>query len=134
MKFIAQQGRHAQQYVACPCRWKGVPHSKLTTRISACDDPRHGNRFALAHPDHREAQLLAPAGRLLGVRADPDIPWLLLSAKSNEGQGAFKNVTFIQRLGTHGGKPPTADADAAHAGKEVRVEYQATYYFYVPGP
>ena len=69
-----------------------------------------------------------------GVRAGPDIPWLLLSAKSNEGQGAFKNVTFIQRLGTHGGKPPTADADAAHAGKEVRVEYQATYYFYVPGP
>jgi hypothetical protein len=62
-----------------------------------------------------------------------DIPWLLLSAKSSEGQGKFSKVSFIQRLGTHGGKAPTADCDAAHVGKEARVDYKATYYFYVPG-
>ena len=62
-----------------------------------------------------------------------DIPWLLLSAKSNEGKGQFARVTFIQRLDTQGGKAPLEGCDAAHAGQEKRVEYEATYLFYVPG-
>jgi len=62
-----------------------------------------------------------------------DIPWLLLSAKSNEGVGRFARVSFIQRLDTKGGKAPTEGCDAAHAGQEKRVEYAATYLFYVPG-
>lgn len=62
-----------------------------------------------------------------------DIPWLLLSAKSNEGKGKFGNVTFIQRIDTQGGKAPTTDCDAAHVGKEVRVDYKARYVFYVAG-
>jgi hypothetical protein len=62
-----------------------------------------------------------------------DIPWLLLSAKSTEGTGEFGHVTYIQRLATRGGKAPTSDCDAAHVGQEVRVEYKAKYYFYVPG-
>jgi hypothetical protein len=62
-----------------------------------------------------------------------DIPWLLVSAKSNEGKGKFGNVTFIQRIGTQGGKAPTTDCDAAHVGKEVRVDYKAKYCFYVAG-
>jgi hypothetical protein len=62
-----------------------------------------------------------------------DIPWLLLSAKSNEGSGEFGKVTFIQRLETHGGKEPVEGCDAAHVGKELRVDYRATYYFYVAG-
>jgi Protein of unknown function (DUF3455) len=60
-----------------------------------------------------------------------DIPWLLLSAKSNEGAGVFGKVTFVQRLETHGGKAPATGADAAHAGQELRVDYKATYCFYV---
>jgi len=39
MKFIVQQGRHAQQHVASPSRWKGLPHSQLTTRISCAMMP-----------------------------------------------------------------------------------------------
>ena len=62
-----------------------------------------------------------------------DIPWLLLSAKSVEGSGAFGKVTYIQRLATQGGKAPKDGADAAHAGQEQRVEYKANYYFYVAG-
>jgi len=34
-----QQGRHAQQHVASPSRWKGLPHSQLTTRISCAMMP-----------------------------------------------------------------------------------------------
>jgi len=62
-----------------------------------------------------------------------DIPWLLLSAKSHEGSGRFEKVSFIQRVDTKGGKAPAEGADAAHAGQEVRVDYAATYLFYVPG-
>jgi hypothetical protein len=59
------------------------------------------------------------------------IPWLLLSAKSNEGNGELGHVTFIQRLHTRGGKAPLEGADAAHVGGELRVGYSASYYFYV---
>jgi hypothetical protein len=60
------------------------------------------------------------------------IPWLLLKAKSNEGTGIFKDVSYIQRLETEGGKTPAAGCDAAHGGAEVRVHYTANYYFYGP--
>jgi hypothetical protein len=62
-----------------------------------------------------------------------DIPWLLLSAKSHEGSGRFEKVSFVQRVDTKGGKAPAAGADAAHVGQEQRVQYTATYLFYVPG-
>jgi hypothetical protein len=60
------------------------------------------------------------------------IPWLLLKAKSNEGTGIFKDVTFIQRLDTEGGKSPVTGCDSGHVGAEVRVHYTANYYFYGP--
>jgi hypothetical protein len=61
----------------------------------------------------------------------PDaVQWLLLKAKSTEGQGTFAKVTSIQRVNTVGGKAPAAGCDAQNIGKSVRVPYQATYYFY----
>lgn len=63
-------------------------------------------------------------------RPAPDtIPWLLLPARY-EGQGIFSGVTFVQRVNTVGGVAPATGADKANAGKEVRVKYKATYYFY----
>jgi hypothetical protein len=58
------------------------------------------------------------------------VPWLLLKAKSNQGDGSFKNVTYIQRVNTEGGTAPREGCDAQHAGAEARVHYKATYYFY----
>jgi hypothetical protein len=58
------------------------------------------------------------------------IPWLLLRAKSTAGHGVFSEITFIQRLRTHGGDAPTAGCDQNQAGKEVRVPYAALYRFY----
>jgi hypothetical protein len=61
------------------------------------------------------------------------IPWLLLRATATSGKGQFSQVSFIQRLATKGGKAPATGCDAAHDGKELRVDYSADYYFYAGG-
>ena len=62
------------------------------------------------------------------------VPWLLLSAKSTSGTGVFTSTQSIQRLWTVGGKAPADGCDAAHAGAEARIPYQATYTFSVAKP
>lgn len=62
------------------------------------------------------------------------IPWLLLSAKSTSGTGLFARTLSIQRLNTVGGKAPADGCDPAHAGKEARIAYKATYAFSVAKP
>jgi len=64
------------------------------------------------------------------VDASAAIPWLLLKAKSNQGPGILKDVSYIQRLDTEGGKAPASGCDRQKAGAEVRVHYVAKYYFY----
>jgi len=62
------------------------------------------------------------------------IPWLLLSAKSTSGNGVFGRTQGIQRLYTVGGKAPADGCNRAQRGRETRVPYKATYYFYVARP
>ena len=62
------------------------------------------------------------------------IPWLLLSAKSTSGNGVFGRTHAIQRLYTVGGKAPGEACNRARLGKEARVPYKATYYFYTARP
>ena len=62
------------------------------------------------------------------------IPWLLLSAKSTSGKGVFSQTQSIQRLYTVGGKAPAGACTRAQLGKEARVPYKATYYFYSARP
>ncbi len=65
---------------------------------------------------------------------DPDsIPWLLVNVVSHAGSGGLANVTTIQRVRTHGGKPPAEGCDAAHVNAETKRSYTADYYFYAPG-
>jgi Protein of unknown function (DUF3455) len=59
------------------------------------------------------------------------IPWLLLDVVQAGGAKLGK-VQSIQRIETVGGKAPAEPTDAKNLGKEVRVEYSATYKFYVP--
>ena len=70
----------------------------------------------------------------VAARSDaPDakaIPWLLLTAKSNAGYGAFGHTKSIQRVSTVGGTTPTEPCSTANAGKVARIAYKATYYFY----
>jgi hypothetical protein len=66
---------------------------------------------------------------------DPSaVSWLLLSAKSNVGQGVFAKTVSIQRINTKGGKPPTTECNQALSGKLSRVPYTATYNFYNTKP
>jgi hypothetical protein len=60
------------------------------------------------------------------------IPWLLVKAVGHSGDGMLANVTTIQRLNTHGGKPPDAGCDASHPDAETKSSYTADYYFYSP--
>jgi hypothetical protein len=62
------------------------------------------------------------------------IPWLLLSAKSTVGNGIFGKTQSIQRVNTVGGKAPAGGCNQAQVGKDARIAYQATYYFYVAKP
>lgn len=60
------------------------------------------------------------------------IPWLLLKAKSNAGNGVFAHTLSIQRVRTVGGKAPLGAC--AQVGSEARVPYTAAYYFYDARP
>ena len=61
------------------------------------------------------------------------IPWLLVNVERHAGKtGLLTNVTTIQRVHTHGGKPGTDPCDEAHKGTETKSEYTADYYFYAP--
>jgi hypothetical protein len=62
-------------------------------------------------------------------RCTPDaasIAWLSLSAVPS-GNGLFAKVTFIQRLNTVGGNPPSTPGAL---GQEARIPYTADYLFY----
>ncbi len=62
------------------------------------------------------------------------IPWLLLAAKATSGNGVFARAQSIQRLYTVGGKAPAGGCSKAQLGREARVPYKATYYFYAAKP
>jgi hypothetical protein len=66
---------------------------------------------------------------------DPDsIPWLLVKVESHAGKtGLLTNVTTIQRVHTHGGKPGNDACDESHKGAETKSDYTADYYFFAPG-
>jgi Protein of unknown function (DUF3455) len=62
------------------------------------------------------------------------IPWLLVNVVSHAGKsGLLTNVTTIQRVHTHGGKPGKDDAcDESHKDTETKSSYTADYYFFAP--
>jgi hypothetical protein len=70
--------------------------------------------------------------KLAASQPDPNsIPWLLLQGTAHTGDGRMSEVTFIQRLNTQLGLAPATGCDADHIGAIARVDYTATYYFYV---
>ena len=97
-----------------------------------------GNRVA-RHFAGPRWEALSDGSRIVGTvksRADAPaagaIPWLLLSAKSEGGEGEFNDVTSVQRIATSGGLAPEGACTAAMV--EARVPYTADYYFYSARP
>jgi Protein of unknown function (DUF3455) len=68
-----------------------------------------------------------------GDGAVTDIPWVLLKATSNSGEGIFTNVTYVHRTDTKGGVGPSGTCLPGDASPPQRVAYLATYYFYTGG-
>jgi hypothetical protein len=61
------------------------------------------------------------------------IPWLLVNVVSHAGKpGPLTNVTTIQRVHTHGGKPGNDACDETHKDAETKSDYKADYYFFAP--
>ena len=60
------------------------------------------------------------------------IPWLLVDVASNSGKGVLANVTKIQRVHTHGGKPGNDACDESRKDAETKSAYTADYYFFAP--
>ncbi len=63
---------------------------------------------------------------------EDSIPWLLVNAVGHAGKGALSDVTAIQRVHTHGGRPPSDGCDESHKGAETKTSYTADYFFYAP--
>jgi Protein of unknown function (DUF3455) len=64
------------------------------------------------------------------VQPDPTaIPWLLLEADANRGDGVLSRVDYVQRLETRGGLAPAGACDPAEDAT-VAVPYRARYVFY----
>jgi hypothetical protein len=57
------------------------------------------------------------------------IPWLLLRAVANQGDGVLGQVDFVQRLETRGGVAPASPCDPAK-DSTTAVPYRARYVFY----
>jgi len=57
------------------------------------------------------------------------IPWLLLTAKSEGGEGVFSKISSVQRVDTAGGAAPDAGCSPSSLGTVARVPYTATYRF-----
>jgi hypothetical protein len=70
-----------------------------------------------------QATLAAPSGDA--------IPWVRLAVVQNGGTGSLAAVRAVQRVETVGGTAPASGCDAGTQESEVRVSYEATYYFYI---
>jgi Protein of unknown function (DUF3455) len=71
------------------------------------------------------------AGAVQVSEESPDgaIPWLLLKATANQGDGVLARVDYVQRLETRGGVAPKGACDPARDAT-VAVPYRARYVFY----
>jgi hypothetical protein len=88
-----------------------------------------GRHYAGPHWEAADgSKVLASVKSRADAPSAGDIPWLLLSAKSVGGEGAFSKVTSIQRVATAGGVAPKGAC--AEAGAQARVRYTADYYFF----
>ena len=71
-----------------------------------------------------------------GFVADGAVAWLTLTRVGAQdgprGEDTLSNVTFIQRLNTHGGLAPADCTTSADVGKMAFMPYTADYFFFAP--
>jgi hypothetical protein len=62
--------------------------------------------------------------------ANSSIDWLLIDTVGHKGKGILAEASYINRINTQGGLPPSSGCDANHLGSEKHVSYSADYVFY----
>jgi hypothetical protein len=90
-----------------------------------------GNHYSGPIWEYKEGSRVV--GRVVSkIDVDPEssISWLLVKVIAHKGKGLFSEVSFINRINTHGGLPPKSVCDSNHLGGEKRVPYTADYIFY----
>jgi hypothetical protein len=70
----------------------------------------------------------------INIAPESSISWLLVKVVAHKGNGLFSDVSFINRINTHGGLPPSSGCDSNQLGAEKRVAYAADYIFYSTRP
>jgi hypothetical protein len=117
----AKEGGYQWTFVA--------PEAQLLDRRGS----RVGHHYAGPHWEAVDGSRIVGA---VEARADAPaagaIPWLLLGAKSVGPDGAFSNVTHVQRVNTVGGTAPGSGCSEKAVGTAARVPYTADYYFFSP--
>ena len=131
--------------------WTGT--GMLTYECRAKADNAAMFEWAFAGPDAKlaDAKSMAPMGKYYGgptwestdgskvtgkqVAVAPasagNIPYQLVKAEN--GTGAMKDVTYIQRVNTRGGVAPAMPCDATTKGSRTTVPYSADYVFFKAG-
>ncbi len=126
--FLFQAHGTGVQVYTCKGAWTlKAPDAELI----GADGQALGHHFAGPTWESKDGSRVV--GKAVANVASPDsssIPWLLVTALQHEGAGKMSDVVTIQRLNTKGGKAPADGCDAARAGAESRVPYEADYYFY----
>ncbi len=90
-----------------------------------------GNHTAGPLWEYKEgSRVVGKVVKKIDVTPGKAISWLLVEVVSHKGDGLFSNVSFINRINTHGGLPPASGCNANHLGSEKRVAYTADYVFY----
>ena len=113
-------------------RWNGVSWDFVAPSARLFADPEYHSEVGIHYVGptwESNSGGKVVASRLEGCAPDPTaIPWLLLQKAWTEGPGIFDRVTYIQRVNTAGGLPPTGPGP--FIGAEEEVPYTAEYYFY----
>ena len=93
-----------------------------------------GNHYSGPIWEYKEGSRVV--GRVLNkidIAPDSSISWLLVEVVAHKGNGIFTDVSYINRVNTHGGVAPISGCDSNHLGGEKRVGYIADYIFYTKG-
>lgn len=89
---------------------------------------RHGASFSFEHIDG--SRLISTIVANDEAPQATDLRWLLMTTRSYN-RGTFERVTYVQRVNTKGGLPPTR-CDAAQSGQLLRIDFKADFVFYRP--
>lgn len=131
--LVLAVGADGVQIYACEANGKGFAWVFKDPEAALFDDDGRQIGTHSAGPTWKASDGSTVVGEVVATADAPDgdaIPWLLLRAKSHQGSGILRDVTYIRRSETTGGVAPETGCDASHVAEQARMRYSATYEFF----